>query len=180
MGREFTTVAIAGLTLMGACSRQPDIDEVPVGSRVQVTREDGALVEGRLTDRTAEAVRVDVGSTTRAVPRREIADFIAANHIDRLVMLSGDAHMVAIDDGTNTDYATSGGAAFPLLHAAALDRPGKVKGGPYSGGLVAGGGQFGVLEVDDRGATLQVTITGRNWRDEILLSHTFTVTPPQV
>jgi hypothetical protein len=46
---------------------------------VQVTREDGALVEGRLTDRNADAVRVDVGPTTRAVPRKEIADFRIKN-----------------------------------------------------------------------------------------------------
>lgn len=75
MRRAFMTVAIAGLALAAACGREPDIDEVPVGSQVQVTRDDGALVEGRLTDRNAEAVRVDVGPTTRAVPRREIADF---------------------------------------------------------------------------------------------------------
>ena len=75
MRRALTTVAIAGLAVAGACSREPDIDEVPVGSQVQVTREDGALVEGRLTARNADAVRVDVGPTTRAVPRSEIADF---------------------------------------------------------------------------------------------------------
>jgi hypothetical protein len=66
---------MAGLAVTAACSRPPDIDEVPVGSQVQVTREDGALLEGRLTDRNPEAVSVDVGPTTRAVPRREIADF---------------------------------------------------------------------------------------------------------
>jgi hypothetical protein len=79
MRRALTTVAIAGLALAGACSREPDIDEVPVGSQVQVTREDGALVEGRLTARDPEAVRVDVGPTTRAVQRREIADFRIKN-----------------------------------------------------------------------------------------------------
>lgn len=79
MKRAVTTVAMAGLVLVAACSRPPDIDEVPVGSQVQVTREDGALVEGRLTDRNPEAVRVDVGPTTRAVPRNEIADFRIKN-----------------------------------------------------------------------------------------------------
>jgi hypothetical protein len=69
------TVAIASLALAAACGREPDIDQVPVGSKVQVTREDGGVVEGRLTERSPDAVRVDVGATTRAVPRREIADF---------------------------------------------------------------------------------------------------------
>jgi phosphodiesterase/alkaline phosphatase D-like protein len=108
--------------------------------------------------------------------RRELADFIADNGLNRIVMLSGDAHMVAIDDGTNTDYSTRGtGASFPLLHAAALDRPAKVKGGPYSEGAVGGGGQFGVLEVEDSGATVRVRLSGRNWRNEILLSYEFAV-----
>jgi len=73
-----TTLAIAvisGLTFVAACNREPDVDDVPMGSDVQLTREDGALVEGRLTDRDPETVRVDVGRTTTAVPRREIADF---------------------------------------------------------------------------------------------------------
>jgi phosphodiesterase/alkaline phosphatase D-like protein len=108
--------------------------------------------------------------------RRELADFIADNDLRRIVMLSGDAHMVAIDDGTNTDYSTEGvDASFPLLHAAALDRPGKVKGGPFSEGAIGGGGQFGTLEVEDTGAAVHVRLTGRNWRNEVLLSYEFEV-----
>ncbi|MFQ5556976.1 MAG: alkaline phosphatase D family protein [Acidimicrobiales bacterium] len=111
-----------------------------------------------------------------ATERAEIADFIADNDIDGLVMLAGDAHMVAIDDGTNSDYSTGGGAAFPVMHAAALDRPGEVKGGPYSEGAVPGGGQFGVLEVNDAGgSTIEVTLSGRDWRNAELISHRFTV-----
>src|SRR5690606_6078407 len=95
-------------------------------------------------------------------------------------MLSGDAHMVAIDDGSHTDYRTpapdgtaarggeagldaagAGGAGFPLLHAAALDRPGSVKGGPYSEGAYPGPGQFGTLTVrDEGGPTVQVELAG--------------------
>ena len=108
--------------------------------------------------------------------RRELADFIADHDLRRIVMLSGDAHMVAIDDGTNTDYSTNGfEASFPLLHAAALDRPGNVKGGPFSEGAVGGGGQFGTMEVTDSGSRIRVRLTGRNWRNEILLSHEFEV-----
>jgi phosphodiesterase/alkaline phosphatase D-like protein len=115
------------------------------------------------------------GWAAYSTERRELANFIADHDIGPLLMLSGDAHMVAIDDGTNTDYSTNGGAGFPLLHAAALDRPGKIKGGPYSHGAVPGGGQFGMFEVDDHGATVHVRITGRNWRNEVLLSYQFTV-----
>jgi phosphodiesterase/alkaline phosphatase D-like protein len=105
-----------------------------------------------------------------ATERRRIADFVAAHRIRGLVMLSGDAHMLAIDDGSHSDYATAGGAGFPVMHAAALDRPGGVKGGPYSEGALPGAGQFGTLTVTDRGgAALGLTLTGWNWRGERLI-----------
>jgi phosphodiesterase/alkaline phosphatase D-like protein len=113
--------------------------------------------------------------------RRELADFVADHDINGLVMLSGDAHMVAIDDGTNTDYSTSHHGGFPLLHGGPLDRPGHVKGGPYSEGAVASGGQFGVLAVDDPGGdVISVRLTGRNWRGDTLLSYSFTVPAQRV
>ena len=108
--------------------------------------------------------------------RAEIADFIAEHGLaERFCMVSGDAHMVALDDGTNSDYSSTGGARFPILHAAALDRPGTVKGGPYSHGAFPGGGQFGLLTVDDQGDRVRVTMTGRTWRNEILVEHRFDV-----
>ncbi len=111
-----------------------------------------------------------------ATERREIADFIVDNAIDGLMMISGDAHMVAIDDGSNSDFSTNGGAAFPVIHAAALDRPGSIKGGPYSHGSVPGGGHFGVLSVDDTGGDfVTVNLSGRTWQGEELMSHEFVV-----
>ena len=106
--------------------------------------------------------------------RRFIADAIAAADIDNLIMVSGDAHMVALDDGSNSDYSTTGGAGFPVFHAAPLDRPGSIKGGPYSDGAFDGPGQFGLLDIDDRGDTIAVTATGSNWEGEILVRRTFT------
>jgi hypothetical protein len=105
--------------------------------------------------------------------RQTIADAIAAAGVDNLVMVSGDAHMVAIDDGTNSDYSTSGGGGFPVLHAAALDRPGTIKGGPYSEGAIAGGGQFGLLHIDDDGTTVAVELEARDWTGRTLLTHRF-------
>jgi len=108
--------------------------------------------------------------------RAELADLIAEHEIGGLLMLSGDAHMLAIDDGTNSDYSSDGGAGFAVMHSAALDRPGQVKGGPYSEGTVPGGGQFGVLEVADTGGrTIDVSLSGRNWLGEELISYRFTV-----
>ena len=52
----------AVLALAGAaCSRGTDLEKVPVGSDVQLTREDGGVVEGKLTARDEETVKVDVG-----------------------------------------------------------------------------------------------------------------------
>jgi hypothetical protein len=109
--------------------------------------------------------------------RREIADFIAATGIRNLVMLSGDAHMIAADDGTNSDYSTARAGGFPVFHAAALDRPGSVKGGPYSQGTYPGAGQFGLLDIEDNGdGPVRVTFRGLDYTGRELVSYTFT--PP--
>jgi hypothetical protein len=94
-----------------------------------------------------------------------------ASHIDglgltrRLVMLSGDAHMVAIDDGTHSNYATGPGRrgrGFVVMHAAPLDRKTSEKGGPYSHGVSRQRGQFGLLDVADDGRNLKVELSGRD------------------
>lgn len=106
--------------------------------------------------------------------RRRVADAIAAAGIDNLVMVSGDAHMVAIDDGTNSGFASDGSRGFPVLHVAALDRPGSFKGGPYSHGAVEGPGQFGRLDIDDDGGdVVTVRLSGHNWEGDELLSYEF-------
>ena len=105
--------------------------------------------------------------------RGELADFIADNAIDSLVMISGDAHMLAIDDGSNSDYSTSGGGGFPVIHAAALDRPGSVKGGPFSEGAFPGSGQFALLTFVDDGDGVVLEVSGRNYLDEEVVAHRF-------
>ncbi len=105
--------------------------------------------------------------------REQIASLIADHGIDNLVMIAGDAHMVAIDDGSNDGYAPGGRGGFPLMHAAALDRPGSLKGGPYSEGAFPGGGQFGLVEViDDGGDRIMVALHGLTWEGQELASLT--------
>jgi len=67
--------------------------------------------------------------------RREIANFIAENDVRNLVILCGDAHMLAADDGTNSDYSDAGALHIPVLHSSALDQHGSYMGGPYSHGF---------------------------------------------
>ena len=105
--------------------------------------------------------------SSHANERTELANLIADHDLaSSLLMLSGDAHMTAIDDGTNSDYSSNGNAGFPVFHAGALDRPGRVKGGPYSHGVFPGGGQFGLVEIEDDGTELNVKLSGRNWSNE--------------
>lgn len=111
--------------------------------------------------------------------REEIANFIAGNEINHLVILSGDAHMLAFDDGSNSNFATVAGhtgsdvKGMPIFHAAALDRPGSTKGGAFSHGLFPGWGQFGLVDVNDLGGDqIEVTFTGLNYLSEEILSHT--------
>jgi hypothetical protein len=106
--------------------------------------------------------------------RRELANFIARFQIRNLLMLSGDAHMVAIDDGSNNRYATDGDGSFPVMHAAALDRRSEVKGGPYSEGAFGGSGQFGTVSIRDRGKSrVEIILEGWDYRGERLVSYTF-------
>jgi hypothetical protein len=113
--------------------------------------------------------------------RQIIADFIADHDLDNIVMVTGDAHLVGADDGTNTDYSASGNAAFPLLHAAALDRPGSLKGGPFSEGMFLGGGQFGLIDVTDDGSgEITVHFTGMNWLGQALIEYSFNIQTAEV
>jgi len=76
--RSWTAVAV--LALAAACSRQPDVEKLPVGSEVQVTRQDGGVVQGTLKARDDEKVNVDTGRVTRTVRRDEIADVRLVDH----------------------------------------------------------------------------------------------------
>lgn len=116
-----------------------------------------------------EASSTGDGWSGYAEERRQIADTLAAAEVDNLLMVSGDAHMLAFDDGSNSGYATDGSPGFPVFHAAALDRPGSVKGGPYSGGAFPGFGQYGVIDISDDGKTIEVELIGKNWKGEVLL-----------
>ena len=78
----------------------------------------------------------------------------------RLVMLSGDAHMLAMDDGRNN---RNGG--FPVAHAAPLDRWTRIKGGPYSHfPATQENGQFGVMRVEDTGDAVTVALDGHRYQ----------------
>lgn len=91
-------------------------------------------------------------------------------------MIGGDAHMIAIDDGSNNTYA---GAGFPVFHAAALDKSGSVKGGPSSEGTYPGSGQYGLVEITDEGGkTISVSWKGKTSKNTVLVAHSFELRVP--
>ncbi|MCC5829182.1 MAG: alkaline phosphatase D family protein [Phycisphaeraceae bacterium] len=96
--------------------------------------------------------------------RRIIANFIKEHDIP-ICIIAGDAHMVAIDDGRNADYADGRGAPIPVFQAGALGRRGSYKGGPYSHGAHPGPNQFGIFRVNDDGRTVRVEWSARNGAD---------------
>ena len=120
--------------------------------------------------------------------RMQIANFIKQNNIDKLMMISGDAHMLAIDDGiagTANSYATDGGGSFPIIQAASLDSRPSFKGGPYNGekyiidskvksknGAIPGKEQWGLLNFSDDGKEIKVKVELKRMKDT-LIQHTF-------
>lgn len=110
--------------------------------------------------------------------RAELSDWMVDAGITGVCFLSGDAHMLAADDGRHNSYARNGGPGFPVLQAAPLDRNGSIKGGPWSVAPVlpeAGEGQYGLVEVTDYGDRLDVTFSGRNHEGREKLRLAFTV-----
>jgi hypothetical protein len=69
-------VLFACSTVVGfvGCARPADVETVPVGAEVQIVRQDGAVVRGTLTGRDERTVKVDVGKTSRTVPRDQISE----------------------------------------------------------------------------------------------------------
>ena len=69
------TIVAALLIGVGAgCTSREDVKQVPIGTAVEVTRADGGVIRGTLTARDDHDLRMAVGSATRSIPLREIAD----------------------------------------------------------------------------------------------------------
>jgi len=72
MARVRLVSALVALGALTACARQPNVDKIPVGTEVQVTRHDGALIEGTLAARDTKSVTVNDGRRPRTVARDDI------------------------------------------------------------------------------------------------------------
>jgi len=99
--------------------------------------------------------------------------------VKHMLILSGDAHMVAADDGRHSNYATGAAEdepAFPVFQAAPLDRFPQIKGGPYNRGISAPNNwfpllkakQYGLMELQDDGHMIRVELSGHDSRGNVL------------
>jgi hypothetical protein len=102
--------------------------------------------------------------------RERISNFISNQAPKRNIMaISGDAHMLALDDGSNTYYGNvtssfnSSRTSFPILQTGPLSRIGSIKGGPFSEGCHANtfesNHQYSVIEYDNDNGEPCLTIT---------------------
>lgn len=96
--------------------------------------------------------------TSFTTERTEIVNYITSNNI-RCIILHGDAHMLAADNGTNSPGGITVFAAAPLHQSTSF------KGGPYSEGfwpnpVGASGRQAGLVTVTDTGSSIAFAFNG--------------------
>jgi hypothetical protein len=117
-----------------------------------------------------------------AFERRELLDFIVANNLTGIAMLSGDMHGAAFDDGTNNAFSTGSKGGLAILQAAPLEQSASQKGTPYLDGPYPASGsatrrQYGMVTVVDSGTgTPYITFKAFNdttGTDTQLFSHSF-------
>lgn len=68
------SLSLVSAVAVAACAGTPDLAEIPVGSQVQLTRNDGGVVRGTLAALDGQAAQITVGEMTRSVEFRDVAD----------------------------------------------------------------------------------------------------------
>ncbi|MEM7593401.1 MAG: alkaline phosphatase D family protein, partial [Cyanobacteria bacterium P01_A01_bin.83] len=176
-------------TLLGERQKVWLLEQLKLGKKQQQSNQEQLIIWVNNIPWIAQADDDKTGSWNKfEQERNEIANFIKDNSIDKLLMISGDAHMLAIDDGESgsaNSYATDGGGSFPVIQAASLDSRGSFKGGPYNGkkyiidpkvksknGAIPGNRQWGLLNFTDDGNKIKVKVELKRM-EETLIQHTF-------
>lgn len=103
--RTLTTVLFIVLigVLIGAgagCAGRVDLEKIALGTRVEVTRKDGGVVEGTLRARDDRAVQLGVGSATRSIPRDQIVGVELGNSGSTAVLAAARFREFSVPDGT--------------------------------------------------------------------------------
>jgi hypothetical protein len=117
--------------------------------------------------------------------RTELCNFFRDNNIQNMFIMSGDAHLLAIDNGSNHDFSTGSNNPndYPVFAGAGLNQSGSNKGGTYSQGAFpnpnSSTGQYGLVEVvDNGGSTISFNFkgyrtSGNSSADAIQVSYSF-------
>lgn len=102
--------------------------------------------------------------------RTEIANHIVSVGMqNNFCIISADAHMVAADDGTNSE------GGFPVFQSAPLNRSNSTKGGPYTfGPYASSNGQYSIMSITDNGTDIDINVKGYNGSDTQLYTLDFT------
>jgi phosphodiesterase/alkaline phosphatase D-like protein len=165
-------------TMLGPGQRQWFVDELTRAADSKAPVVFWACTVPWITKETPGTV---YGWEPYARERAEIAGTISKLGLtSRLVFLSGDAHMAAIDDGTNSNYVAGADPAtrgFVVMQAAPFSRFPRGKGGPYSHGRSTRNHQFGWVDVKDTGSAITVELTARNQVGLVIPGLQLTLTP---
>lgn len=92
--------------------------------------------------------------------RKQLVDFITSNKITGVIMISGDAHMGALDDGTHSDFPEMLVPPPNLSRCATASRPGKWSHGVYWSGRPNGPpcNGYGVISVHENPAKVRLLV----------------------
>jgi len=71
---HLTLALVSVVTFAGCANPAADVENAPIGSDVELVRQDGGVVRGTLAARDEGTVKVDAGATSRSIPRNEIAE----------------------------------------------------------------------------------------------------------
>lgn len=101
---------------------------------------------------------------------------------DKILMMGGDAHMTAYQDGTDNTYDTERRAGWPVYQSGGISRTGSIKGGPYSITPTQSdvNGLYSVLSITDAGGEITVTNTAYDSSNAQTSTHSFTTIEPVV
>jgi len=165
-------------TMLGQAQRQWFVDEL---TRAADEKAPVVFWANTVPWITKENPQSGHGWEPYARERAEIAGTISKLGLtSRLIVLSGDAHMAAIDDGTNSNYVAGTAPSthgFVVMQAAPFSRFPRSKGGPYSHGRSTRNHQFGWVEVKDTGSAVTVELTARNQTGNVIPGLQLTVRP---
>lgn len=104
--------------------------------------------------------------------RAEIGAHVAANCPGRVIVLSADAHVLGIDNGSNRIF---GGASFPTFQVAPLDKIADAASAIFSEGVFTNTGQYGTMAVSDSGgSSIGVTWKGFD-TNGLIITYSFSV-----